>query len=423
MNNLTKKPTAQDVFESIFCDYQYPSINTSGNINWILSQDIGNSEYLSCMELEELFVDRVAKSTDLPFVFDKTLDGTVLKKVNPLGSLFYDLLRRYNGIAVNPDKTNPCLIFPVPAKFITFNFYKHCKYEVSENLKILRAIATDLLNIVNFTGNPMQNLTPDYRLLEGELINSFVIRLRDAAKQKSFKKKLAERKKESTQNVTKTKRYIARLHENSLGLYGVPMVICYESQYANSITIKESDAHLMKFLESFETYSGNDSPVGWWWKREYIKELGYRYYLILFFDGQKTPNNPTEIQSFFGEHWRSVTGNRGAYFIPPVGSEQTLFMPGNSLGSLLLNIQSRLMRDIFLRLKLDLQFAHFGMGKLPKSVNSTTQGFGLKSPFLRYPVEAFIQTGVSELNQSALNVPVNINLTTGNHKGYGLSAG
>ncbi len=51
-------------------------------------------------------------------------------------------------------------------------------------------------------------------------------------------------------------------------------------------------------------------------------------------------------------------------------------------------MQSLLMRDIFLRLKLDPQFDHFGMGELPKLVNFATQGFDLSSRF-QAPPEAF----------------------------------
>jgi hypothetical protein len=49
-------------------------------------------------------------------------------------------------------------------------------------------------------------------------------------------------------------------------------------------------------LEAFETDLNLGSPVGWFWKREYITEVGYRYYLFVFFDGQKTLYDPMNIQ-------------------------------------------------------------------------------------------------------------------------------
>ena len=175
-------------------------------------------------------------------------------------------------------------------------------------------------------------------------------------------------------------RSYCRLQENSPSLYGVPVVICYQSQYANTMTIKASEDHLMKFLEALKLYSEQAAPVGWWWKREHVTEVGYRYYLILFFDGQKGYFNLTDIQNVYGQQWCSVTENQGNYFIPhDYIQQQTPNMPGDHLAILSLTMQSLLKRDIFLRLKFEPSFDHFGMGKLPKVVNFATQGFDFSS--------------------------------------------
>jgi len=366
MNKLMKKPTTHDAFESIWLDYHYPITNTISNTtNWIPSQDIQNQQSLISMELEEQFVESVTKSDELPFVFEKTLEGTILKKENRLGALFYYLLRLQNESATF--KIHNC----ERRQYLN-------RYEVSENSKILYSVASDLnLHRANFTGNPMSRMGTE-GLLEGELISSVFTRLREATKRKSFKMKVNERKKESTQSFTKTKRYIDRLYANSPRLFGVPMVICYQGEYANQITLEESNNHLMKFLEAFETDLTLGSP-GWWWKREYMTEISYRYYLIFFFDGQKIPYNPKLIQDVCGRHWRSVTRDRGAYFIPPVpemdhqhcGTGLSQQGYGDSLELILSGMQRMLMRDIFLRLQRSKKIDHFGMGELPRLVDGT----------------------------------------------------
>ena len=379
MKKLTKKQTTHDSFQTIWLDYQYPHTDIINHtVYWIVSQDIKNEQFLIYVELVEEFVDSASKLAKSPFVFEKTLEGTILKEENQLGALFYDLLRLQNEIAVNPGEIRPHLF---SATFKIHNCERRQylnRYEVSENSKILYSVASDLnLHRANFTGNPMSRMGTE-GLLEGELISSVFTRLREATKRKSFKMKVNERKKESTQSFTKTKRYIDRLYANSPRLFGVPMVICYQGEYANQITLEESNNHLMKFLEAFETDLTLGSP-GWWWKREYMTEISYRYYLIFFFDGQKIPYNPKLIQDVCGRHWRSVTRDRGAYFIPPVpemdhqhcGTGLSQQGYGDSLELILSGMQRMLMRDIFLRLQRSKKIDHFGMGELPRLVDGT----------------------------------------------------
>jgi len=376
MNVIPKKLFTDDIFESIFLDYLYPDANPNSSINglthWVQSQDVQDQQFLiTCLELAEEFVECVAKSTDLPFEFDKILEGARLKKKNRPGKLFYDLLWQQNDSPINPEVGNPNLNSFKIQNFIRIQF----KYEVSENSKLLYNIASELnLNGVFFTGNPMSNIASG--LLEGELINSLVIRLREAIKRKGFKNEMAERKKESTQSFTKTKHYVNRLYANSPLLYGMRMFFYYRSNHEGPSMLVESNKHLMKFLEPYETGSALSSPVGWWWKREYMSEVSYRYHLIFFFDGQKTPYDPRLID-LYGPQWVSVTGGEGAYVIPFVQewddlpSETGLFQQPqhDSLESLLSSMQSMLMRDVYLRLNPSKKIDHFGMGKLPKRVD------------------------------------------------------
>ena len=156
----------------ILFDYHYPEGLDDDDTRWILSKDIQNEQFVAYMEAVEHFVDSVAKSAELPFIFDKNYTRTALNKPNNLGELFYKLLDHYNNNVVNRGRFKS-----YPEFLNTFRIpddCKPCNYEVSENMKILSDVASDLnLNRANFTRDPMSKITDD-GLLEGELINSFV---------------------------------------------------------------------------------------------------------------------------------------------------------------------------------------------------------------------------------------------------------
>lgn len=378
MNQLTRKPTTHDALESIFCDWHYPSVTSP--TGWRLSQDIQDECNLLFMEQAEQFVESVARSAKLPFTFDKSLAGTTLKSRNRLGELFYSLLRPQNDSPYNPGEFKPFL-FSATLKT------HHAKYEVSENLKTLSDVASALnLNRASFTGNPMSIIGAD-GLREGELINSVVSGLWKAMQRTSFITKAAKRKKQFTQNFTTAKKYMARLYASSPSLYGMRMVTCYPN--TAPVTLEESAKHLMKFLEAFALDASLGSPVGWWWKREYITELNYCYYLIVFFDDHRTPVNLMRLHEAYDLCWRSITQERGASFVPLVPkrdyqrrvSEWQQHVYCDSSASFISSIQRMLMRDIFLRLEPSQMSVHVGMGKLPKVEHCSLPNVALAQPY------------------------------------------
>jgi hypothetical protein len=381
-----EKPSPNDVFAPLSNEYQYPIANLMTNAtDWILSQDFKGGQSLVCMKQWEEFVDHVAKSTELPFVFDKTLQGTILKKKNRLGRLFYDLLMPQYGSAFIPDGFNRNLMPPASYKIGTGTQHR---YEVSENLKSLYSVASTLnFNQISFTFNPMSVMSND-GVREGELINSFVIRLREAINRKGFKSNKAARKKEFTHHFAKSQRYLDRLYENSPSLFSVRIAIGYGKQYA-AMPLERANADLMKFFEPFEKNLWKISPVGWWWKREYMTEVGYRHYLILFFDGQSCP-----LPSIFLDlqrHWLEVTHEQGLTFTPIVPDrdyQRCGLLPQAGFDNrdlLLSSIQRMLMRDIYLRLERSPKCDHVGMGKLPTLLADKPQMFS--PPIFKQPLD------------------------------------
>lgn len=376
MNNPTIKLTKRDAFESIWFDSQYPSLNTIDHTtNWIISQDVQAEQSLMCLELEEQFVECVEKSEKMPFKFDKSMAGTTLndKKPSNPGRLFYALLSMQHGNTINSTSISPAIF-----RIRNYDGNQN-KYEESEYSKILHKVASKLnLNHAYFSYNPMTRIGA-HGLLEGELVNSLFTHLQVAIKRPGFQTKMDARKKESNQNFTNTKRYFARLRKNSPCLYGVRMTLCYWGNETKQISLKESDDHLKAFSETFNTPTSQNSPVGWWCKREYTTEAGYRYNLIIFFDGQKMSYNPMLSHDTYGPHWHSVTKGRGAYFIPPVPEKDCMSLKAgllhqgidDNVESLLLTMQCMLMRDNILRLKRSAGYSHIGMGKMPKLANVT----------------------------------------------------
>ena len=256
------------------------------------------------------------------------------------------------------------------------NDSKQDKYEKSENLKLLCDLANELeLNTVKFFGDPMRSIGEGF-ILEGELINTFVESLREAMKNEGFKKRAAEREKESKQAVALTKRYIDRLCVNNQHpLYAQSIVLCYQREQASKINLKQSDDFLKKYLVELKAHLPADCFVGWWWKREYQTDLGHRYYLILFCDSLLESFDPIAVQNTYGPLWRHITEEQGDYFLPPAINNWQLNLGTEDfdygLAGLMFKIQCMLMRDIFSRLKLSHKLVRFDMGEMPRLTNAT----------------------------------------------------
>jgi len=86
MNTVSRKPTIDDTFKFIWHDYHCPNTDTNRKTDWMPSQDIKDQQPLLFMELAEKFVESVAKSDVLPFDFNKSMYGTILRK-SPWGTI------------------------------------------------------------------------------------------------------------------------------------------------------------------------------------------------------------------------------------------------------------------------------------------------------------------------------------------------
>lgn len=157
-----KTPTTDEILQSIYMGYVYPTFDEFGNISGHLSRDIGNDFNLQWLKLAEDFVASAAKS-DQAFDIDKSMTGVVLKKEYLCGKIFYDLYRCLRGCSNPP------------------------QHEISEAAQTLSDHVIKLgINLAGLTGNPLSIISAGF--LEGDLINSLVTRTREALKRPNYQK-------------------------------------------------------------------------------------------------------------------------------------------------------------------------------------------------------------------------------------------
>ena len=355
MNAISIKITSEDVYQALSADYHFQTVGIDGATYFQQSKDL-SSVSLARIIQEHEFVEAVSKSSGPAFVFEKTLSGSKLTKSLPISRSFYDLLEIPKG------DTPPL-------------------HEPSGYSKVLSEVALRLnLPSAPFSGNPMSMISVD-GLLEGELVNTLVARLREAAKRKSLRDAILEQKRLTTQRFSTFRRYLHRLIQNYPNLYALRLDFGYTVDTAAGITKEESAIHLNRFLSLLESDFIFNAFAGCWWRREYLSEVGNRYHLIVFVDSQKSPYDQAFLQ-FLGNNWNDITGGKGLcynhtyrkddYRSWGAGPVHNLWQDNQDL--LLRGVKLMLAGECYLRLKKDLGTENAGMGKLPKLVDRTPPG-------------------------------------------------
>lgn len=350
MNSISTKINAEDVYQAILADHCFRFIGVNGFLYWQQSKDLSNHT-LERIIREYDFVESVSKSSSPAFVFEKTLSGSTLTKSLPIARSFYDLL------AVLKGDTPPL-------------------YDTNEYSKILTEVALRLnFPSAQFSGNPLSPISID-GLLEGELVNTLVARLREAAQRKSVRDRVREQKRRYNQSFNTFRRYLHRLVQNHPSLYVIRIDLGYTVDAAGGISNEESVMHLNRFISLLESDSICDAFAGHWWRREYISEVGNRYHLILFVDSQKSPCDQAFLQ-FLWQHWNDITEGRGMCFNHTYREDDYRSWGAGTVHNLWQNNQEILLRgvklmlagDCYLRLKENNGIGNFGIGKLPKLVD------------------------------------------------------
>lgn len=322
--------------EMIRCEYLIP---TSGYPNkstydtfFYDSADINQSiRLIDYLLLAEVFLKKIQESEALPFTIDKSFQRFIIRE-NELGRLFYQLLELKNDAGQLSYHFNSL-----------HSFQPFEQYEPSEAEKIINAIGSQFpLQFVTFTRNPVtvlsekgsgglernsefcstpfkqsqagltSQLTSGKYLLEGELINTFVIRLRDILRSNSFVASLNARKAESRVKANQSVKYVKQLYVKTPDLLPIRILLFYNKGFGQ-ISAFESDQHFRSFIKDLVSQKKSSGILGWWWKRGFMSETGFHYHLILFYPS--SVNRDQIIENYFNQ-WHTLTENKGIGSIP-----------------------------------------------------------------------------------------------------------
>jgi hypothetical protein len=284
------------------------------------------------------YVNEVVKSDVLPFEFDRTLNGTCLLSSTPLGAKSYELLATMPNTAL---------------------------FDWSEDMKLIAEIAKglDLLN-VRFSGAPMMPIAPS-GVREGELINTFATRLREAARKKKHCDKVSDRRKEQRLLAMRWDRLFQRLTQNHPWRIGLGVSVHYQDHQIAQIDITKASNHCEALMNLIGQSNYLCSLVGHAWKRIYVSETGYKTQLWLIFDGSRPPCIEL-LETSIRESWQCASEGRGDLsFVryPPTSMEQLHWQ-----------VKSSILAMIYLRLPCLQNFPQFVLsdpprkqGRLPKT--------------------------------------------------------
>ena len=336
----------QEIIQAIRAAYTYRTLDNQ----LVVSRDLQTFHPETCF-LNELFVKSILKTKSSAFVIERSLAGPRVKKTHELAHLF-------QAFAASPGNQ------PIPCK----NF--------SDSDSLLSAVLTELnFRAYRLTGHPLSVIRSD-GLLEGEWINDFIARVRQRAQAKAFQERTQPLKKQVTNNIRVTKTHLARLAERTPGLYAVRKTLRYAPmRIGGSPPLEDTERHRQRFAHGLFTELPQLALLDWWWKRDYMTELGYYYHVVFLIDRQKTRffDEPFLV---LDERWQQATDGWGAV-------ETHLSCPENpkSWGTqwigdgnepnravLLSSLIGLLRSDLYLRLP-ETTSPHFGMERGPKAAS------------------------------------------------------
>ncbi len=305
--------------------------------------------------LAERFRQLVAQSDSLAFDLERRIVGTCLKTTqHELAEIGYELLR-FIGYQCPP------------------------RHEVGEALKILLRVLSDMcMTPIVPTGRPLNVIGPD-GFCEGELINNIIVRAREAFAHPHARSASLQRKREVAQELQRTEKLVAQLAETTAQVYATRRTLnCRLIEHASphgplrAITLEETARHWQRFKDALLAKPSPEALLGWWRKREYLSEVGYRYHAVFFFDH----SHPLALQSLraVNKAWELATDGMGIirehpYVPSDARSWGSGFIGwGSETGRNLLisSLAKMISRDLYLRLEKSPEHPHCELMKVPK---------------------------------------------------------
>jgi len=155
---------------------------------------------------------------------------------------------------------------------------------------------------------------------EAELFNDLIILIRSKSRTEEFKKKVSNRKSNSTRMFKSITDYIEGLFAQRSRLLVIRIDLGYLvsvdgcGEFRQNVTLEQVTADFDRFIRNMRHNSIFKNLYGYIWKLEYGEQKGYHYHLILFFKGSEQEKD-VHIGFQVGNYWmKNITSNRGIFF-------------------------------------------------------------------------------------------------------------
>jgi hypothetical protein len=246
-------------------------------------------------------------------------------------------------------------------------------FSVSENVRLFRDTETTLGHAnVRFTGIP-SNIISQNGTCEGEMVNGFAQRLKEAAKHKRFTEATKASSALTSNWNSGFLRYLQRQIQNVPLLNCIRLELQTQPKKSNPNAAREAESQIQAFSTALTGDLAAALP-GYWWKREYRSEIGFSHHVILFWNGHVKPDQNGLIQEL-QQRWHAATEGTGQLFVlayePQNYRTWGIGSLAHSSEALKRSVRLMLAREQYLRLSTADQFAPVGMGKLPAASKST----------------------------------------------------
>lgn len=220
--------TDQDVVQHIADNFTYPVKNNYHSNFLQLSRDVGSLEAIQTMVRIHYIVEHLTKSKQEAVKFETTIHGKNCLGVTPVGDALYRSLLQ-------------------PHRFVT-----PPRQQLSEGLNAWEGVGQRIFGSTPiFQGNPMLPMNAQ-GVIEGELLNAFLIRLREATGRTLRQSERSLRRKDAQQAYNAKTKLVDRLKEHHPGLFGLSVALMYSQDYAGKVRLKDSAEHLQKLIDALK---------------------------------------------------------------------------------------------------------------------------------------------------------------------------
>lgn len=351
IQSFTSFPSCSEIeLDDIYQEMDTNNYMQEANINGKKILVIG-SNYASPVVDIDKFIRKVIKTKDLAFDIKETKTGSFIAKEFPL------------------------------ARYYKFIFaYQTCHsdtYWYSEHVELFFKCMKSMGLWGYSLGKPNQ-ISTNTGKLDAQIFNDLITLIREESRSSEFLFKLHQRIKNSHGNYISAKDYISALFEKHSRLLVVRVNPGYLADFSKSITIKQTQKHLRKFLNNWRNNKLFKDCIGYIWKMEMGDMKGFHFHFALFFNGNRQEKHEFIAQQIC-DYWNFVitkgegTCNSSNGKIKEyerrhlnIGIGMIEHDDFTKRGYLLENIEYMTKTDQYIKLKSSRKTRTFGRGAMPE---------------------------------------------------------